>query len=775
MRFVCWPFMTLGHSEKDCNHCSAVDSPDSATRPAASNASYVCPMCPSVSANGPGACPKCGMALEPSLPLAASQAGFACPMHPKVIHDQPGTCPTCGMLLEMATVREGKGRNPELVDMKRRFCFGTALTVPLLVIAMGDMIPGLGGLFSSTWNPWIQLALAAPVVLWCGKPFLVRGWQSIWSLNLNMFTLIALGVGAAFLFSLVAVIAPGAFPDEFKSEAGLVLLYFESAAVIVVLVLLGQILELTARERTGDSLRALMDLSPKTARRLTGKGLDDEIPLDRVAVGDRLRVRPGESVPVDGLIVEGASAVDESMLTGESIPTEKRVGDTVIGGTLNQAGSFVMTAEKVGEKAVLAGIIAMVAQAQRSRAPIQGLADKVAGRFVPAVATIAIGTFVAWSAVGPAPAMLFGLIAAISVLIIACPCALGLATPMAIMVGTGRGAGAGVLMRDAEALERMAQVDTLVIDKTGTLTLGRPSVAAVQAAPGVATRDLVSLAAGAEQGSEHPLAHAILTYAAAEGINPASVTRLEVVDGQGLKAISDGRTLLLGNERMMAAAAVETGDLKGDADRLRDAGATVVYLAMGGMLQGLVAVADPVRDTAYEALRALRNLGLRIIMLTGDGARTADAIGRQLDLDEVDADLLPSDKRDRVLALQEAGAIVAMAGDGINDAPALASADVGIAMGTGADVALESAGITLVRGDLHGIMRARKLSRQTMRNIRQNLFFAFAYNTLCVPIAAGVLFPILGILVNPMLAAAAMSLSSVSVIGNALRLRRAAL
>ena len=675
----------------------------------------------------------------------------------------------------MAAVREGKGHNPELVDMKRRFRFGTALTMPLLVIAMSDMIPGLGCLFFSTWNPWIQLTLAAPVVLWCGKPFLVRGWRSIWSLNLNMFTLIALGVGAAFLFSLTAVIAPGAFPDEFRNEEGLVLLHVESAAVIVVLVLLGQILELTARERTGDSLRALMDLSPKTARRLTGNGLDDEIPLDRVAVGDWLRVRPGESVPVDGLIIEGASAVDESMLTGESIPTEKRVGDTVIGGTLNQTGSFVMIVEKVGAEAVLAGIMAMVAQAQRSRAPIQGLADKVAGRFVPAVAAIAIGTFVAWSAMGPAPAMLFGLIAAISVLIIACPCALGLATPMAIMVGTGRGARAGVLMRDAEALERMAQVDTVVIDKTGTLTLGQPSVTAVQAAPGVASRDLISLAAGAEQGSEHPLAHAILTHAAAEGIDPASVTRLEVVAGQGLKAISNGQTLLFGNERMMDAAAVETGDLKGDADRLRDAGATVVYLALGGVLQGLVAVADPVRDTSHEALRALRNLGLRIIMLTGDGARTADAIGRQLGLDEVEADLLPSDKRDRVLALQEAGAVVAMAGDGINDAPALASADVGIAMGTGADVALESAGITLVRGDLHGIMRAWKLSRQTMRNIRQNLFFAFAYNALCVPIAAGILFPIFGILVSPMLAAAAMSLSSVSVIGNALRLRRAAL
>jgi len=715
------------------------------------------------------------MALEPALPIAATQTRYTCPMHPEIMEDGPGDCPKCGMALEPVTIQADAGPNPELMDMKRRFLFGAALTVPLLVIAMGEMIPGFGHLVSGAWNPWAQLVLATPVVLWGGWPFFVRGWRSLNGWNLNMFTLIALGTGAAFLFSVVAVLAPGVFPDGFTGAGGRVHLYFESAAVIIVLVLLGQVLELAARERTGDSLRALMDLSPKTARRVTGDGADEEIALERVTVGDRLRVRPGESVPVDGVVLEGASAIDESMLTGEAIPVEKRVGDGVIGGTLNQTGSFVMAVDKVGAEAVLAGIIAMVAQAQRSRAPIQGLADKVAGWFVPAVVAVAVAAFIVWSLVGPAPPLLFGLIAAVSVLIIACPCALGLATPMAIMVGTGRGAEAGVLMRDAEALERMAQVDTLVVDKTGTLTEGRPTVTAVQPAGDTSARHLISLAAGIERGSEHPLAHAILTYAEAEGVDPVPVTDFEAVVGEGLQANTGGQPLLFGNRCMMANAGIETNALDAEADRLRDDGATVVYLALGGVLQGLVAVADPVRETTPAALKALKEEGLRVVMLTGDSGRTAGAIGRQLGLDEVEADLLPGDKLDRVQTLQRAGAVVAMAGDGINDAPALAQADVGIAMGTGTDVAMESAGITLVRGDLRGIVRARKLSRQTMRNIRQNLFFAFAYNALGVPIAAGVLFPVIGILLSPMLAAAAMSLSSVSVIGNALRLRKAAL
>ena len=711
---------------------------------------------------------------KPSGPVAPGTK-YTCPMHPEIVRDGPGSCPICGMALEPMTVSREKPENEELRDMTRRFWIGLVLTLPLFVLEMGGHVLGLHLPFSARASGFAQLALATPVVLWAGWPFFVRGWASLRTMNLNMFTLIAVGTGAAYAYSLVAVLAPGLFPEAFRMEDGSVPLYFEAAAVITVLVLLGQVLELRARERTGDALRALLDLAPRTARRV-GESGDEEVPLEEVVKGDRLRVRPGERVPVDGDIVEGRSAVDESMVTGESLPVEKEPGARVIGGTLNGQGSFVMRAEGVGEDTVLARIVALVAEAGRSRAPIQGLADKVASWFVPAVIAVAVLAFAAWMAVGPEPAFAHALVAAVSVLIIACPCALGLATPMSIMVATGRGAGLGVLIRSAEALERFEKVDTLVIDKTGTITEGKPVLRAVETAGGIARNELLALAASLENGSEHPLASAIVAAAKQEGLNIQDTEDFDAPSGKGVTGRIGGpenkKQVALGNRALFGELGVDVAPLVPRADALRGEGATVVFVAVEGKLAGLVAVADPVKKTSAEALRRLREEGLRIVMLTGDGRLTAEAVAREIGIAEVEAEVLPEDKSNVVKRLQAEGRIVAMAGDGVNDAPALAAADVGIAMGSGTDVAMESAGVTLVKGDLIGILRARELSQAAMRNIRQNLFFAFAYNAAGVPIAAGLLYPAFGLLLSPIFAAAAMSLSSVSVIGNALRLRR---
>jgi len=711
---------------------------------------------------------------KPSGPVAPGTK-YTCPMHPEIVRDGPGSCPICGMALEPMTVSREKPENEELRDMTRRFWIGLILTLPLFVLEMGGHVLGLHLPFSARASGFAQLALATPVVLWAGWPFFVRGWASLRTMNLNMFTLIAIGTGAAYAYSLVAVLAPGLFPEAFRMEDGSVPLYFEAAAVITVLVLLGQVLELRARERTGDALRALLDLAPRTARRVTANG-DEEVPLEEVVKGDRLRVRPGERVPVDGDILEGRSAVDESMVTGESLPVEKEPGARVIGGTLNGQGSFVMRAEGVGEDTVLARIVALVAEAGRSRAPIQGLADKVASYFVPAVIAVAVLAFAAWMVFGPEPAFAHALVASVSVLIIACPCALGLATPMSIMVATGRGAGLGVLIRSAEALERFEKVDTLVIDKTGTITEGKPVLRAVEPVEGTSRADLLTLAASLENGSEHPLASAIVAAAKQEGLNLQQAEDFDAPPGKGVTGSIGGpenkKKVALGNRALFDELGVDVTPLVPRADALRGEGATVVFVAVEGKLAGLVAVADPVKKTSAEALRRLREEGLRIVMLTGDSRATAEAVAREIGIDEVEAEVLPEDKSNVVKRLQAEGRIVAMAGDGVNDAPALAAADVGIAMGSGTDVAMESAGVTLVKGDLIGILRARELSRAAMRNIRQNLFFAFAYNAAGVPIAAGLLYPAFGLLLSPIFAAAAMSLSSVSVIANALRLRR---
>ncbi len=696
---------------------------------------------------------------------------YTCPMHPEIVEDGPGSCPICGMALEPMTVSREKPENEELKDMTRRFWGGLVFALPLFLIEMGGHLLGFHLPLSARAAGFLQLALATPVVLWSGAPFFARGVASLRSMNLNMFTLIAIGTGAAYAYSLVAVLAPGLFPAAFRDVHGAVPVYFEAAAVIIVLVALGQVLELRARERTGDALRALLDLAPRTARRVTSSG-DEEVPLEEVEKGDRLRVRPGERIPVDGEIVEGRSAVDESMVTGESVPVEKGPGARVIGGTLNGQGSFVMRAEGIGEETVLARIVALVAEAGRSRAPIQGLADKVASWFIPAVLAVAVAAFVVWSLVGPDPAFSYALIAAVSVLIVACPCALGLATPMSIMVATGRGAGLGVLIRSAEALERFEKVDTLVIDKTGTITEGKPKLREVEAAEGFSREELLSLAASLENGSEHPLASAIVAGAKAEGLSLQQAEDFDAPSGKGVTGRVGGKSVALGNRALFEGLGVDVSPLEARADELRGQGATVVFVAVDGRLAGLVAVADPVKETSAEALSRLRAEGLRIVMLTGDGRRTAEAVAKELGIDEVEAEVLPEQKSEVVKRLQSEGRIVAMAGDGVNDAPALAAADVGIAMGSGTDVAMESAGVTLVKGDLMGILRARELSRAAMRNIRQNLFFAFVYNAAGVPIAAGILYPVFGLLLSPVFAAAAMSLSSVSVIGNALRLRR---
>jgi Cu+-exporting ATPase len=706
-------------------------------------------------------------------PAKAGEVLWTCPMHPQIMRNAPGSCPICGMALEPMTPGAGDAANPELRDMTRRFWAGVALSVPLLAIAMAEHFnqAALDGLVSPRFLVWVQLVLATPAVLWGGWPFFQRGWTSIVNRRLNMFTLIALGTGVAYVYSLVAALAPGIFPTSFRDPDGQVPLYFEAAAVIVTLVLLGQVLELRARSQTSSAIRALLDLAPKRARRLREDGSDEEVPLEDVVPGDRLRVRPGEKVPVDGVVLEGHSAVDEAMITGEPVPAEKNPGDKVTGATVNTTGSFVMRAERVGSDTLLAQIVAMVAEAQRSRAPIQRLVDIISAWFVPSVIIIAVATFVAWSILGPAPAMGFALVNAVAVLIIACPCALGLATPMSIMVGTGRGAGAGVLVKNAEALELMEKIDTLVVDKTGTLTEGKPRLVGVTAIGSVGEDELLQLAANLELGSEHPLAAAIVTGAEARGLKIAPATDFVTVPGKGVTGLIEGRHVAVGNAALLASLGIEPGDLPARADALRQEGQGVMLIALDGKAAVLIAVADPIKESAIGALKALREEHIRVVMLTGDSRTTAEAVGRKLGIDDVVAEVLPDQKARVVQDLQFKGRFVAMAGDGINDAPALAQAQVGIAMGTGADVAMESAAVTLIKGDLQGIVRARHLSRATMRNIRQNLFFAFVFNALAVPIAAGVLYPALGLLLNPMIASAVMSLSSVTVITNALRLR----
>ncbi|MGJ0430745.1 copper-transporting P-type ATPase [Methylobacter sp.] len=735
---------------------------------------YTCPMHPEVQSAHPGSCPKCGMALEPvEAPRPASRTEWVCPMHPEIVRNEPGNCPICGMALEPRTIEAGQvERNPELTDMSRRFWFAAVLTVPLVLVAMGDMLPGrpVSQLFSQRTRLLIELALATPVCLWSAWPFYVRAVQSVKNRSLNMFTLIGLGVSVAYFYSLIAALFPDIFPASFR-ENGEVGVYFEAAAVIVTLILLGQVIELRARSRTSQAVKQLLGMQAKTARRLSDDGAEIDVPLDAVQIGDRLRVRPGEKIPVDGIVLEGASSVDESMVTGEPIPAEKHEGDRVIGSTINSTGSLVMRAEKVGAETLLSRIVAMVAEAQRTRAPIQKLADIIAGYFVPIVVVIAIVTFIVWSLAGPEPRMAYALINAIAVLIIACPCALGLATPMSIMVATGKGAGAGILFRNAEAIELMRKIDTLVVDKTGTLTEGKPKLVTVTAADGIQENDLLRFAASIERGSEHPLAEAIVKGAQQRGIDLAHAEDFESVTGQGVKGRVDGREVALGNRALMDSLGIDPGRLATQAEELRGDGQTVMFVSVDGKPAGLVGVADPIKNSTLEAIRSLHSEHIRIVMLTGDSRTTAQAVARKLGIDEVMAEILPDQKADIVKRLQGEGRIVAMAGDGINDAPALAQAHVGIAMGTGTDVAMESAGVTLVKGDLRGIARAWRLSRHTMANIKQNLFFAFIYNFAGIPIAAGTLYPFFGLLLSPMIAAAAMSFSSVSVIGNALRLR----
>lgn len=706
--------------------------------------------------------------------VASTDVVYTCPMHPEVQQNGPGNCPICGMALEPETITGDEGENPELTDMRKRFRIGLVLTLPVFALEMGGHVFDLHHYISGTFSNWIQFVLATPVVLWAGKPFFERGWASLKSRNLNMFTLIAMGTGVAWLYSIVATLVPGIFPEGFRRD-GAVAVYFEASAVITVLVLLGQVLELKARAQTGGAIRALLDLAPKTARRMNENGEDEDVPLDQIKVGDLLRVRPGEKVPLDGFVTEGRSTVDESMVTGESMPVKKEPDKKVIGGTMNQTGSFVMKAERVGEDTMLSQIVHMVAEAQRSRAPIQRLADIVASWFVPAVMLVAILAFIVWGIYGPAPAFSYALIAAVSVLIIACPCALGLATPMSIMVGVGKGAQAGVLIKNAEALERMEKVDTLVIDKTGTLTQGKPTVTKIVAADGFAEDDLLALAASLEQGSEHPLANAIVMAAKDRKLDFAAAEDFDSPTGKGVTGKIKGRGIALGNAFLMEEQSVDVSSLSAQADELRSDGATVIFVAVDGQAGGILAVADPIKETTPSTIKQLQKQGIHIVMLTGDNRRTADAVAKTLGIEEVEAEILPEEKGKIVKKLRDEGHIVAMAGDGTNDAPALAAADVGIAMGTGTDVAMESAGVTLLQGDLTGIVRARKLSVATMRNIRQNLFFAFIYNTAGVPIAAGILYPFFGVLLSPVIAAAAMSLSSVSVIGNALRLRLTAL
>ncbi len=742
---------------------------------------FTCPMHPEVQQPSLGSCPICGMALEPVVGAAPSvKTEYVCPMHPEIVRDKPGACPICGMALEARTVTFEEEVNPELVDMSRRFWIGLGLAVPVVVLAMSEMIPGqpLQQVLEPRLFAWSQLVLATPVVLWGGWPFFQRGWASIVHRSLNMFTLIALGTGTAYLYSAVATLFPDVFPPSFRGPQGEVAVYFEAAAVITVLVLLGQVLELRARAKTSSAIKALLGLAPKTAR-VIRDGNEEDIPLELVHPGNRIRVRPGEQVPVDGKLLEGGSSVDESMITGEPIPVEKVVGSPVTGGTVNGTGTFIMQAERVGRETVLAQIVRMVSEAQRTRAPIQRLADVVASYFVPIVILVAVSTFIVWALMGPEPRMAYALVNAVAVLIIACPCALGLATPMSIMVGTGRGATAGVLIKNAEALEVLEQVDTLVVDKTGTLTEGKPRLSAIVPAADLNETEVLHLAASLERGSEHPLAAAIVSGATDKGIALSDVQHFRSVTGKGVLGTVDGRSVVLGTRTFLEEECGQKPSalqhLIAEADRLRADGQTVMFVAVDGAPVSLLGVADPIKASTPEAIRMLHDDHVRIVMVTGDNRRTAETVATKLDVDEVMAEVLPQEKGQVVKGLQAQGHRVAMAGDGINDAPALAQADVGIAMGTGTDVAMESAGVTLVKGDLRAIARARRLSRATMRNIKQNLFFAFAYNALGVPVAAGVLYPMLGVLLSPMFAAAAMTFSSVSVISNALRLRRVTL
>ena len=752
------------------HYLSGVAQQDTAPVP---GALYICPMDPEIEQDHPGSCPICGMALEVSgPPVLATRTEYTCPMHPEVIQDSPGNCPVCGMALESRKV-EVEEKNEELIDMRRRFRISLVLAIPVFLLAMvADMAPALlpDGL-SMPVAQWIQFLLATPVVLWCGWPFFLRGWQSLRSWNLNMFTLIAIGVGVAWIYSMVALLFPGIFPASMIHADGTVAVYFEAAAVIIALVLLGQVMELRARSQTNAAIKLLLGLAPNTARILRDDGQEEDIALDQVVAGDILRVRPGEKIPVDGVVTSGTSAVDESMVTGESMPVEKAAGDVVIGATVNGTGSLLMRAEKVGADTLLAQIVNMVSEAQRSRAPIQRLADIVAGYFVPTVVIIAIVTMLVWGLVGPEPRLAYAIINGVAVLIIACPCALGLATPMSIMVGTGKGAMFGVLIKNAEALEVMEQVDTLVVDKTGTLTEGKPRLVSVFADGDVDEASVLRFAASLERASEHPLAEAILHGAETRGISLASTDHFESITGQGVVGSIEGHRIALGNTKLMEALSIDATHLSKQADVGRSGGDTVMLVAIDGKAAGLLSVADPIKESTNEAIRELHAEGVSIVMLTGDNRITAEAVAKKLGIDRIEADVSPEQKADIVKQLQAAGKRVAMAGDGINDAPALAQADVGIAMGTGTDVAIESAGITLVKGDLRGILRARRLSRATMSNIRQNLVFAFAYNSLGVPVAAGVLYPVFGLLLSPMIAAIAMSLSSVSVITNALRLR----
>ncbi|MGH8830656.1 MAG: heavy metal translocating P-type ATPase [Polaromonas sp.] len=743
--------------------------------PPAGSTSYTCPMHPGVRQPGPGACPTCGMALEPEIvQVPATRTEYWCPMHPEIVREGPGNCPVCGMVLEPRSVTAEEEASPELIDMSRRFWMSLVLALPAFVLTMAaDLAPELvRRLVAPRPLQWLELLLATPVVLWGGWPLFVRGWQSVVNRRLNMFSLIALGVGMAWAFSVVGTLLPDVFPTSTRNEDGLVPVYFEVAAVITALVLLGQVLELRARSRTNAAIRMLLGLAPKTARRVHEDGREEDVPLERVSPGDLLRVRPGEKVPVDGVVVDGASAVDESMVTGEPIPAEKRAGDRVIGATVNGTGGLMMRAERVGTETLLAQIVRMVAEAQRSRAPIQRLVDVVSAWFVPAVVGIAAAAFVAWAAWGPEPRLAHAVISAVAVLIIACPCALGLATPMAIMVGTGRGATGGVLIKNAEALEVMAKVDTLVTDKTGTLTVGKPRLMAVEVGEGFAEDRVLALVASLERASEHPLAAALVAGAEGRGLDPLPASDFRSITGMGAVGTVDGRVVAVGNLSLLDSFGIAPGDWPPRAEVLRAQGQTVVFAAVDGKVAGLIGVADPIKDTTPEAIRQLHQEGLRIVMLTGDSKVTAEAVARKLGIDQVIAEVLPEQKTEVVKRLQAEGRIVAMAGDGINDAPALAQAHVGIAMGTGTDVAMESAGVTLVKGDLRGIVRARRLSHATLRNIRQNLFFAFIYNTLGVPVAAGVLYPFFGLLLSPIIAAAAMSFSSLSVVGNALRLNR---
>jgi len=739
------------------------------------NIDYTCPMDPEVHQSKPGPCPKCGMALEPATIAAPkTKTQYVCPMHPEIVRDAPGSCPKCGMALEPRTITLEEEANPEYEDMKRRFWISLALTVPLLALEMSHMF-SVHSMVSTGAGNWLQFGLAAPVVLWGGWPLLQRGWALIVNRSPNMFTLIAIGTGTAFVYSVIATVAPGIFPASFRGAGGTVAVYFEAAAGITTLVLLGQVLELRARSQTSSAIKALLGLAPKTARRILADGSEEDVPLDRVQPGDRLRVRPGEKVPVDGEVLEGASFVDESMLTGEPTPVEKTPGARVTGGTVNGKGSLIIRAERVGADMLLAQIVRMVSEAQRSRAPIQRLADVVSAYFVPSVVAAAIVTFIVWAMVGPSPRMAYALVNAVAVLIIACPCALGLATPMSIMVGTGRGATAGVLIRNAESLEVLEKVDTIVVDKTGTLTEGKPRLVTIEPMEGWDERNLLRLAASLERASEHPLAEAIVAGAREKGVDLIEARDFQSITGKGVTGIVDGRRVALGNGRLAADLGADASQFEQRAEALRKEGQTVMFIVVDGRPAGLLGVMDPIKKSTPEAIRLLHKEGVRIVMLTGDSRATAEAVARKLGIDEVEAEVLPQQKGEVVQRLQREGRIVAMAGDGINDAPALAAAHVGIAMGSGTDIAIESAGITLLKGDLRGIARARRLSRATMRNIRQNLFFAFVYNTLGIPLAAGALYPFFGILLSPIIASAAMTFSSVSVISNALRLRRVVL